>query len=254
MSLLADRRSGPPRSSAGRRSRRRARSGRCRRRRRCRRSRPPRTSKRRRGTASRPRSSRTCRSSTVEQRLAGVRRRLLDPQEHLAPDHQLREAAPRSRPRAGTVLDRLAAPQHGDPVGDLEHLVQLVRDEDDRLALRLQRLDDREQLARLLRRQHGGGLVEDEDVGAAVERLQDLDALLLADADRLDRGRRAAPRARTAARARATRFSAASMVDERAAVRLDAEHDVLGDRHHRDEHEVLVHHPDRRGRSPRAAS
>ena len=26
--------------------------------------------------------------------------------------------------------------------------------------------------------------------------------------------------------------------------RLDAEDDVLGDRHHRDEHEVLVHHAD----------
>ena len=26
--------------------------------------------------------------------------------------------------------------------------------------------------------------------------------------------------------------------------RLDREHDVLGDRHDRDEHEVLVHHPD----------
>jgi hypothetical protein len=25
---------------------------------------------------------------------------------------------------------------------------------------------------------------------------------------------------------------------------LTAEHDVLGDRHHRDEHEVLMHHPD----------
>ena len=41
---------------------------------------------------------------------------------------------------------------------------------------------DREELLRLLRREHGGRLVEDEDVGAAVERLQDLDALLLADA------------------------------------------------------------------------
>ena len=35
------------------------------------------------------------------------------------------------------------------------------------------------------------------------------------------------------------------MVEEDARlVRLVAEHDVLGDRHHRDEHEVLVHHPD----------
>ena len=39
-----------------------------------------------------------------------------------------------------------------------------------------------------------------------------------------------------------------------ACVGSDGEHDVLGDRHHRDEHEVLVHHPDAARRSPRAAS
>ena len=61
-----------------------------------------------------------------------------------------RGAAPRGRPSAapgllgracgGHGLDLLAAPEHGDPVGDLEHLVQLVADEDDRLALRRVRL------------------------------------------------------------------------------------------------------------------
>ena len=78
--------------------------------------------------------------------------------------------------------DRLSAAERRDPVGDLEHLVQLVRDEDDRRALPRQRADDLEELVRLLRRQHGGRLVEDQDLGAAIERLQDLDALLLADA------------------------------------------------------------------------
>ena len=42
----------------------------------------------------------------------------------------------------------------------------------------------------LLRRQHGGRLVEDQDLRAAVERLQDLDPLLLTDRDRRDRVRR----------------------------------------------------------------
>ena len=51
-------------------------------------------------------------------------------------------------------------------------------------------LHDREQLARLLRREHGRRLVEDQDIGAAVERLQDLDALLLADGDRARRAPR----------------------------------------------------------------
>ena len=40
-----------------------------------------------------------------------------------------------------------------------------------------------EQLVDLLRHEHGGGLVEDEDAGAAVEHLQDLDPLALADAE-----------------------------------------------------------------------
>ena len=34
------------------------------------------------------------------------------------------------------------------------------------------------------------------------------------------------------------------VVEEALVARLDAEHDVLGDGHHRDEHEVLVHHAD----------
>ena len=123
----------------------------------------------------------------LEQRLGRRRVALVDPEQHLAADHQARQPF-LGRARGGQGLDLLAAPEHGDPVGDLGHLVQLVADEDDRLALVGQALDDREQLLRLLRRQHGGRLVEDEDVGAAVERLQDLDPLLLADRDVLDVG------------------------------------------------------------------
>src|SRR6185437_10642971 len=80
------------------------------------------------------------------------------------------------------------APKNGDPVGDLQDLVQLVADEDDRHALTNERPQDLEQLLRLLRREHGGWLVQDEDVCAPVERLQDLYPLLLADADLLHPG------------------------------------------------------------------
>ena len=82
-------------------------------------------------------------------------------------------------------------------------------------------------------------------VGAAVERLQDLDPLLLADRDRRTTsalGSTASPNcsrelARPAAPRRARRGAARRG-------RLVAEHDVLGDGHHRDEHEVLVDHAD----------
>ena len=65
-------------------------------------------------------------------------------------------AAPRGRPSsreprlggalAGDRLDLLPAPEDRDPVGDLEHLVELVADEDDRQALVRERAQDLEQL------------------------------------------------------------------------------------------------------------
>ena len=106
--------------------------------------------------------------------------------------------------------------------------------------------DDLEELLRLLRREHRRRLVEDEDVRLAVERLEDLDALLLADGDVLD------PRARVDGEPVAVGDLAdaplrlAHVEEDARARRLLVEHDVLGDGHHRDEHEVLVHHADAR--------
>ena len=118
-------------------------------------------------TAGRPRSSRDLEVADLEHRLLGLRRRLVDAQQDLAADHQPRQRLlGRALGRHG--VDPLAAPQHGDAVGDLEHLVELVRDEDDAGAVRLQRLEDAEEVARLLRGEHGGRLVEDEDPRAAV--------------------------------------------------------------------------------------
>ena len=67
-----------------------------------------------------------------------------------------------------------------------EHLVELVGDEDQGVALVLELAQVGEQRVDLLRHQHGGRLVEDDDLGAAVEHLEDLDALALADAEGLD--------------------------------------------------------------------
>ena len=66
-----------------------------------------------------------------QQSLPRLGRRLLDAQSDLASDHQLGElllAHPGTRNRCY----ELAAPEHADPVGYVEHLVQLVADEDDR--------------------------------------------------------------------------------------------------------------------------
>ena len=88
-------------------------------------------------------------------------------------------------PSRGTV-SILAASKDGDTLGDLEHLTELVTDEDDRHALALQHAQDGEELVGFLGSQDGGGLVEDQDVRAPEERLQDLDALLLPNGDPLD--------------------------------------------------------------------
>ena len=139
--------------------------------------------------------------------------------------------------------DDAPAAQHGDAVGDRQHLVQLVRDEDDRPPVgrhRAQRLEER---ARLLRREHRGRLVEDQDARVAVERLEDLDPLLLADRELPD------PRARVDGEPVALGELGDALlerapVEHEPAVALVAEDDVLGDGERLDEPEVLVHHAD----------
>ena len=178
----------------------------------------------------------------LQQRRARRGRLLGDAEQHVAADHHAREALLR-RALGRHRLDLLAAPQHAHAVGDLEHLAELVRDEDDRLALRRQRAQDLEQLGGLLGGQHRGRLVEDQHLGAAVERPQDLDALLLADRDVADPrlGVDAEPEAvRQLAHAPGRRLG----VEQQPLARLGGEDDVLGHRHDRHEHEVLVDHPD----------
>jgi hypothetical protein len=63
-----------------------------------------------------------------------------------------------------------------------------VGDQHHGFAFGLELLEDAEQVIGLLRGQHAGGLVEDQDLGAAEERLEDLDALLDADGQFLDDG------------------------------------------------------------------
>ena len=88
----------------------------------------------------------------------------------------------------------------------------------------------------------------------AVERLEDLDALLGADGEVLHERVRV-DRELEALRELADALLGLVVVEQQTvACRLLAEHDVLGDRHDRNEHEVLVDHPDPAARSRRSAS
>lgn len=126
-------------------------------------------------TSSVPRSPGTARSSTES--ATGPRSVSLGSSPpDLPPDHHLGEKA---GGHVGFVhrVDRPPRPQDGDPVGDLHHLPQLVGDEDDGVPGLRELADGVEELLALLRGEHRGGLVEDEDFRPAVERLDDLDPL-----------------------------------------------------------------------------
>ena len=82
--------------------------------------------------------------------------------------------------------DMLALAQDGHPVRHRQHLVQLVGDDDDGLAVRLHAAQHVEQAVDLLGRQHGGGLIQDEDIRTAVEHLDDFHRLLLGDGHIVD--------------------------------------------------------------------
>ena len=179
----------------------------------------------------------------LEQRLARIGRPLVDAEQHVPADHRAgKRLLGRALPRHG--LDHLAAPEDGDPVRDLQHLVQLVADEDDRDALALQVAEDLEEVRRLLRRQDRGRLVEDEDLRVAVERLHDLDPLLLPDGDAVDRGARVDGELEGLRQVANAPLGSGLVEEDAFAPRLDAEHDVLGHGHDRNEHEVLMDHAD----------
>ncbi len=180
----------------------------------------------------------------LQRELAGRRGLLVHHQQHLAADHELGQAL-LGGARDGHRGHLLAAAQHRHAVGDSQHLVELVGDDDDRGAGGLELAQHAEQLLRLLRRQHRGRLVEDQHLRVAVQRLQDLDALLLADGQVLDPGLRRDGEP-VAPRQLAHALLGGRHVDGDALSRLGGEHDVLGHRHHRDQHEVLVHHADLR--------
>ena len=77
--------------------------------------------------------------------------------------------------------DLAPVPEHRDPVRELEHLADLVGDEDEASAVGDHLPEHGEEVVDLLRRQHRRRLVEDQQRDVAVERLDDLDALPLAD-------------------------------------------------------------------------
>ena len=182
-------------------------------------------------------------AADLERDLGGLRLPAIDRQLDLAADHQLRQVVLVGL-RRESLADDLAASDDRDPVGDFEHLVQLVADEDDAVAFLGQAAQDAEDLLGFLWGQHRGWLVQDEDPGVAIERLEDLDALLPADRQRADLRLRVDHEAEPPAELDDPAVGLLPIEEDRARHRFLAEQDVLGDGEDGDQHEVLVDHVD----------
>ena len=98
----------------------------------------------------------------------------------LRADHQLRQVPGGDLVRRDRS-DGSSGAQHRDGVGDFQHLVEFVVDEDDRFAAGAHVAHVAEQLLHLVGHQHGRGLVEDEDPGTPEQHLDDLHALALSN-------------------------------------------------------------------------
>ena len=113
-------------------------------------------------------------------RLRIDRLRSVNIQRNLASDHHFGQLAFIGF-RCLDRRDMLSFAQDRDHIGDFHHLIQLMRDDDDRLAVLFHRAKYLKQLLRLLRRQHCGRLVQNQDVRAAIQNLENLDSLLFGD-------------------------------------------------------------------------
>ncbi|MNJ97980.1 hypothetical protein D3C87_157380 [compost metagenome] len=176
--------------------------------------------------------------------LLGGRHGLHTGHDDLAAHHQFRQFG--GAGAGGVALGhQFALAQHRHAARHGHHFVQLVRNEDHGQAFVDEAAQGGEQILHFLRREHRGGFVQDQDAGAAVQRLQDFDALFFTD------GKRAHARVRVHAQAKAlaqfdqaaARLSAArGQLPER----FRADHDVVQHGQVVGQREVLVHHADAR--------
>ncbi len=91
------------------------------------------------------------------------------------------------------VCHQFAVAQHRDAIRNPDHFVEFVADKDDRQTLCNELLKRRKKGFAFLRCQHRGRFIEDQDLRAAIKRLQDFDALALANRKIPDPGGRINP-------------------------------------------------------------
>ncbi|MHC2315899.1 hypothetical protein ACVIHC_002945 [Bradyrhizobium diazoefficiens] len=174
---------------------------------------------------------------------AGGRFDLLD----LAADHHARERGGGLEPGIAGVYFPAAAQDRGG-VAEALHLFELVADVENGAAFGPQPLQHDEELVGLLRRQDGGGLVQDQEFRILHQRTDDLDALALADRQLPD----------LASGVERQSIGLRHLLQPRRHVLegffpIEAERDVLGNGEVVEQREMLEHHADAAAASFRRA-
>ena len=174
--------------------------------------------------------------------LARLGRFLVDHEVHVTAHHHPGQLFPGG---VGNLngADVLALAQDGAAVGHGHDLVELVGDEEDALALGGQVLHNLHQLVDLLRRQHSGGFIEDEDLIVSVQHFQDFRPLLHAHGDVLHQGVRVHGQTVFLGQSQHL-FSRHVLLQETVLARFHTQDDVVQDGETFHQLKVLVHHPD----------
>ena len=142
-----------------------------------------------------------------------------------------------------SCADHAPVAQRRHAIADRHDFVQLVGDKHETVAFAHHALEGSEQIVDLLGREHGSRLVEDDKARAAIERLEDLHALLLADRQMRD-GRRRVNLQPVCLRQRTKPGRYHVQIETGLARRLQPQRHVFRDGQLRHEHEVLVDHAD----------
>ena len=160
----------------------------------------------------------------------------------------------RVAPATGVRPDDLAVAQHHDFVADLDSTSPSLCEM--KMIARPSALSRRITPIRpsiFGRGEDRGRLVEHEQIGAAHQRLHDLDALALTERQILDDAAGIEPEPVACGSAAVMRSATPLRSSQNPAV-AERQHDVVGDRHGVHQREVLVDHADAGARAPRAAS
>ncbi len=136
-----------------------------------------------------------------------------------------------------------AIAHHRDSIRKLQDLLKFVGHNDDRAALVAQATQHREELVLLMRGEDGGGFVEDQQPGVAIEQLENLNPLLHADGQVLHLRVRINGQMVLVAQA-AQPPRSLTQVEHWARVFFQTEHGILNHGKAPHQHEFLVHHAD----------